>query len=179
MTLPLLYISTRVEELDISTIHVKAEQEILAIQSRSIVYKTSVLNKRMFNVDIDSLSKAKRKLVIDSVFASKKLVSITPDSAKKELDKLDKLRNDHLILLVKLGEKGEVMQAHFKTIRFYLWYALFYSVVGFVMATLGFGLWYKKEYPEGITISFRKAKAVASQASTNADDATAPIEPNP
>lgn len=165
MTLPLLYISTRVEEIGISIIHVKAEQEIMEIQSKTLALKTSVLNRRMFDVDIDSLPKAKRRQVMDSVFASKKLVSITPDSAGKELDRLAKLRDATLILLVRLSEKGEVIQAQLKTIRFYIWYASFYLLVGAFMSVIGFGMWYKKEYPYGIKFTLRSPKVIDSEPS--------------
>jgi hypothetical protein len=171
MTLPLLYISTRVEEIGISIIHVKAEQEILEIQSKTLALKTSVLNRQMFDVDIDSLPKAKRRQVMDSVFASKKLVSITPDSASKELDRLEKLRDANLILIVRLSEKGEVIQAQLKSIRFYLWYACFYLVVGAVMSVLGFGMWYKKEYPNGIKFTLRSPKVIEHEPSTSAPEA--------
>lgn len=110
---------------------------------------------------------------MDSVFASKKLASITPDSATKELDRIEKLRDANLILLVKLSEKGEVIQAQLKSIRFYLWYASFYLFVGAFMSVIGFGLWYKKEYPNGIKFTLKSAKVIEPEPTPPASEAAA------
>lgn len=169
MFLPLLYLSNKIEEINISVIHVNAERELLGIQMRAVDRKSSSLYRRMFSLDVDSLSPTRRKVVIDSVFKSKKLAFISNDSASSELQKIERFTTENLVLLVKIKEKHDVISAHLTAIIFYLWYAVFYLLVGAVMATLGFGMWYKKEYPEGITISFKKAKPIQNPA-TSTDD---------
>jgi hypothetical protein len=142
---PPIYLTNKVDTIELDTIHVRAEKRIMDIRQTALDNEISLMNIRIYGKDISTLPPLRKMELVDSLANLHKLAGISLDSARIGLAKIAQRSTEQKITEIKLNEKDEIIKQNISSVKEFLSYRHFFLIAGGLMALVGMTVWGVRE----------------------------------